>query len=67
MSEWILIMVLASGELVHSQVKPTDCLEYAARVTKGDMPDIEGTRVLWAVCGPASAMAPKVSKKVAKR
>lgn len=62
MEAYILIMILATGEIVHSDVPPTACREYAENIRQGHMPVVgEGTEaspVVTALCGPRKDLEP---------
>ena len=59
MKTWVILMLLSTGEIVHSDVEQSYCLEYVEHLKRGELPvmDEPGEAVvIAAVCGPSELM-----------
>lgn len=61
MVKYLLLMVLSTGELIHSDVTPEFCLEYAQNIRSGNIPKVgdgpdDAVTVAVALCAPADVI-----------
>lgn len=52
--EWMLLMVLLTGETRAERVSPIVCTTWAIKTTRGEVPRYEGVPVVFSMCGPVN-------------
>lgn len=71
MSEWILILLLATGETRSLPASPAVCMEWATNVALGEAPTVHedglDTPVVFALCSNALVQPAKPDQRSAAR
>ena len=59
---YLLVMMLASGEIVRSEVPVSYCIHYLDRLKAGEAPIIDHQLVVMSICAPKADIEKEMAK-----